>query len=308
MRIFFTRVLGVAILFIGISTISHAQLLPVSNIYMFEFEEKSDSVFVFSNPKYLTAFNSMGYNNQPSFVGRSNLYFTVQFSDDTTQTDIFSVDFLAETLTQITATAESEYSAMELPRPTDELSLSKFSPRFSCVRVEMDGVSQRIWEFPLDRSTNGEPIFDDLTNVGYYLWVVQNALAIFQVGAPHNLSIVNRVSGRKKNITANIGRCFQPMPKGNMAFVHKLGNSWLIKELDPRTSRTTLLTGTLPGSEDFVALKDGTLIMGNGSKLYKFHKGIDSGWKEIADLSYYGIQNISRLAVKGKRIAIVNQQ
>ncbi len=308
MRTIFTPLICLAILFGLNSNQVSAQLLPVSNIYLFDFQEKSDSVFLFTNPKYLTAFNSMGYNNQPAFISNDELYFTVQFSDDTTQTDIFGVNFSNETLTQITATSESEYSAQVLPGPTGELGTANFVPRFSCVRVEADGVSQRIWEFPKDRSNNGEPIFDDLVNVGYYLWVVQNALAVFQVGAPHNLAIVNRVSARKKNITANIGRCFQPMPKGNMAFVHKLGNSWLIKELDPRTSKTTLLTGTLPGSEDFVSMPDGTLLMGNGSKLYKFHKGQDSGWREIADFSYYGIQQISRLAVRGNRIAIVNQQ
>ncbi len=308
MRTSFTP-LFLLILFLGISSQqASAQLLPVSNIYLFDFQEKSDSVFLFTNPKYLTAFNSMGYNNQPAFISKDELYFTVQFSDDTTQTDIFGVNFSKQTLTQITATSESEYSPQGLPGPTADLGSANFIPRFSCVRVETDGVSQRIWEFPKDRSNNGTPIFDDLVNIGYYLWVVQNAIAIFQVGAPHNLAIVNRVSARKKNITANIGRCLQPMPKGNMAFVHKLGNSWLIKELDPRTSKTTLLTGTLPGSEDFVTMPDGTLLMGNGSKLYKFNKRQDSGWREIADFSYYGIQHISRLAVKGNRLAIVNQQ
>lgn len=289
-------------------TVAVAQKLPASNIYSFEFEEKSDSVFVFNKPAYLTAFNHLGYNNQPYFINQNELYFTVQFSDDTTQTDIFGVHFRDETLTQITATPESEYSPQPIPSIMEELNREEFVRRFSCLRVEMDGTTQRIWEFPLDRSDNGRPALDGLDNVGYYQWIAQNALAVFLVGSPHHLAIVNKLSSRKKNITANIGRCFQPMPKGKMAFVHKLGSSWLIKELDPRTNLSTLLTATLPGSEDFAALPDGTLFMGNGSKLYKFHKGIDSGWQEVADFSYYGIYNISRLAVKGNRLVLVNQE
>lgn len=284
-----------------------AQVLPPSNMYLFEFNEISDSVTLFNKPSYLTAFNPQGYNNQPYFINKDEVYFTVQFSDDTTQTDIFGINLATETLTQITATIESEYSPQPIPMAVDNANNSNFLKMFSCLRVERDGISQRIWEFPLNRSNNGQPSLDDIDNVGYYQWIAQNALAIFQIGAPHNLAVVNKISSRKRNITANIGRCFQPMPKGNMAFVHKLGNSWLIKELDPRTNKTTLLTATLPGSEDFAALPDGTLFMGNGSKLFRFNKNRDSGWKEIADLSYYGINNISRLAVKGNRIVVVNQ-
>lgn len=293
---------------LALSTIASAQKLPASNLYLFEFNEKSDSVFLFNHPAFLTAFNPLGYNNQPYFINEQELYFTVQFSDDTTQTDIFGVHLADKTLTQITATAESEYSPQPVPSIMEELRKEEFTKMFSCLRVEMDGTTQRIWEFPVDRSNNGRPALDGLNNIGYYQWIAQNAVAVFLVGSPHKLAIVNKLSSRKKNIMANIGRCFQPMPKGKMAFVHKLGNSWLIKELDPRTNQTVLLTATLPGSEDFAALPDGTLFMGNGSKLYKFHRGVDSGWKEIADFAYYGINNISRLAVKGNQVVLVNQE
>ncbi len=284
-----------------------AQKLPQSNIYLFEFKALSDSTYQYTKPAYLTSFNPLGYNNQPYFVSDHELYFTVQLSDDTTQTDIYGVDLKKKTLTQITSTAESEYSAQLIPRVVQDLNGKKTIPQFSCLRVEADGVTQRIWEFPLNRSNNGRPAIPGINNIGYYAWVGQNGLAAFLVGDPHQMAIVNRISGDSKNITSNIGRCLQRMPKGNMAFVHKLGKNWVIKHLDPLTNRSYLLTGTLPGSEDFAVIPDGTLLMGNGSKLYKFKKGIDSGWMEVADFSYYGIDHITRLAVWGNRIAIVDQ-
>ncbi len=298
--------LSLAILF-GLSLPTQAQQLPQSNLYLFEFKASSDSTMRFEKPAYLTSFNPLGYNNQPYFITKDVLYFTVQLSDDTTQTDIYGVNLANNTLTQITATAESEYSPQLVPGIAQELNRKRLAPKFSCLRVEADGVTQRIWEFPLDRSTNGRPAIVDMLNVGYYSWLGQNALAVFLVGDPHQLAVVNHSSGAFRNITANIGRCLQPMPRGNLAFVHKLGRNWVIKQLDPLTNRMSLQTGTLPGSEDFVVLKDGTLLMGNGSKLYKFRKGIDNGWREVADFSEYGIDNITRMATKGNRLVLVDQ-
>ena len=37
--------------------------LPNTNIYLFQMEQQSDSLFNFVNPKFLTEFNSDGYNN-----------------------------------------------------------------------------------------------------------------------------------------------------------------------------------------------------------------------------------------------------
>lgn len=303
-----TPVLWLGILgFLGLGPLAKAQKLPQSNIYLFEFKTTSDSTMRFDQAAYLTSFNPLGYNNQPHFMTDDLLYFTVQLSDDTTQTDIYGVDLKRQTLTQITATVESEYSPQIVPGVPTELDGKRTSPRFSCIRVEADGVTQRIWEFPLDRSTNGRPSVVDLLNVGYYTWLGQNALAVFLVGDPHQLAIVNRASGAYKNVTSNIGRCLQPMPRGNLAFVQKLGRTWIIRQLDPLTNQMKLQTGTLPGSEDFVALSDGTLLMGRGSRLYKFRRGVDNGWREVADLSEYGIDNITRLAARGNRLALVDQ-
>jgi hypothetical protein len=63
---------------------------------------------------------------------------------------------------------------------------------------------------------------------------------------------------------------------------------------------------TIPGSQDFALLPDGTFIMARGSKLFKFNRFMDENWIEIADLRYYDIKNITRLAISGSyKIAIV---
>ena len=66
------------------------------------------------------------------------------------------------------------------------------------------------------------------------------------------------------------------------------------------------IIASLGGVEDFAVLPDGSYIMGRGSKLYKFNRFRDEDWIEIADLRYYNITNISRLAVSPDlKIAIV---
>jgi hypothetical protein len=56
--------------------------------------------------------------------------------------------------------------------------------------------------------------------------------------------------------------------------VHKAAEKeWVVKELDVKTRQSAPLINTLPGSEDCVWLPDGTLLMAQGSKLFKWQRG-----------------------------------
>ncbi len=279
-----------------------AQQLPKTNVMLFDFKQQNDTVYTLKNPKFLTAFNKNGYNNQPYFLSDRMLYLTVQMSKDTTQTDIYALNLKTKKISQVTRTVESEYSPTFIPpRGTN----TDFE--FSCVRVETDG-SQVLWRYPLNRSHKGKTIFENLKNIGYHFWIDYRDLVLFYVGPPHKMMVVDSRDESARYVTSNIGRCFQELPDGNVAFIEKMDDeTWLLKKMDSRTYRTSLITATLPGSEDFVVLKDGTIIMANANKLYKFNQRKDTTWLEIANLSYYGMNNITRLAVNNKedRIAVV---
>lgn len=276
-----------------------AQDIPVSDVYAFTMKKLDDINYNFSNPKFLTNFNLDGYNNQPCFVGPNEIYLTVQFPDEA-QTDIFSLNLDNNRLTQITATIESEYSPTLMPTRNE----------FSSVRVEADGQStQRLWKFPMDRSTIGEPVFSGIPGVGYHHWLNQYKAALFVVGQPTTLVLANTLTGSITQLMENVGRGMNRLPGDNLAFIHKLNDqTWILKELDTYTYRAKEIVKTLPNSEDFLYLDDGTYIMGNGSKLYKFNKLSDQDWVEIADFRYYGIKNITRLALSSNgTIAIVDR-
>ena len=283
-------------------TLSQAQPLPNTNVMLFDMDQKSDSTFSFKNPKFLTDFNKDGYNNQPYFMADDELYLTIQPKGDTSQTDIYSLDLKRKTITQVTNTVESEYSPTFIPpsRISEDF-------EFSCIRVEMDG-TQRLWKFPLNRNNNGKPVFNELTGIGYHYWVDYRDVVLFIVGTPHKLYVADARDASTYFVTSNIGRCFQEMPDGTIAFVEKVSEgSWLLKKLDTRTYRTTLITATMNNNEDFVVLGDGTIIMAQGTKLYKFNQRRDITWLEIADFVFYGMRKITRLAVNDSesKIAIV---
>jgi hypothetical protein len=271
------------------------QDVPASDIYLFDFEQKADKQFSLANPRLLTYDNRGGYNNQPQFIG-DKLYIASRTQADPSQTDIYALDLKNWVKTQVTSTKQSEYSPQPMPDGV----------HFSVVRVESDG-AQYLWKYPLDQSDEGEAIFPKIKNVGYYCWLNELSVALYLVGTPSMMHVANVNSGDSRFVVSNIGRGMQKLPNNELAFVYKrteTKNS--VREMSRQTFRTRDLS-FLPGnSEDFVCLPDGTLIVGNGSRLYKYNLNSDTYWMEIADLKKFGIENISRLAVAKGKIAIVN--
>ncbi len=285
-----------------IGTFAFGQPLPNTNIMLFDFNQLNDTVIELSNPKFITDFNKDGYNNQPYFMADNELYITAQMPDDSTQTDIYALDLETKSITRVTATVESEYSPTFVP-PLGRAQ----SYEFSVVRVEEDG-SQVLWKYPMNRKNEGKKVLENINNIGYHYWADYRDLAAFIVGEPHKMLLIDSRNQTSQYVTSNIGRCFQDLPDGSIAFVEKMaGDIWLLKKLNTRTLRTSLITATLSQSEDFVTLRDGTIIMSNGTALYKFNQRKDTTWRKIADLSYYGMKGITRMAINGaqNKLAIV---
>ena len=278
--------------------IASAQL-PNTNIYLFQMEQQGDSSFLFKDPQFLTNFNSKGYNNQPSFISNDEIYFSMGSTSESSQTDIVSLNLRSQIKTNVTQSEDREYSPTPLLEPY----------YFSCVRQEADGKNtQRLWFFPVDRSSQGKPLLPLQTNVGYHCWLKDEMVALFIVGEPHKLALANTLDKSVVTLTSNIGRCLQRLPNGNLAFIHKTTETnWTIKELDVTTMRSKTIVSTVPQSEDFVVLPNNTLLMARGSKLFKYKMGWDTQWLEVADFEKHNLKNISRMAIsQNGKIALVN--
>lgn len=266
---------------------------PATQLYLAKIKVKSSGVNV-KGLKKISEFK--GYNNQPHFAPNGKtVYYTANKGGK--QTDIFAYNVKSGKTTRVINTTTSEYSPTVMPD----------GKHFSCIMVEADG-TQRLWKFPL---TGGKPslVLKSIKPVGYHAWVNDDVLILFVLGDknnPNTLQIASASKDQTKVITQRIGRCFGKLPgKGSMmSFVHKLKDGqWMIKKIDMETRYYSNLTPTLKGSEDYVWTKKGSIIMGQGPKLFEWKQG--QKWKEIADLSTNGIKKITRLAINPRNNLLV---
>jgi hypothetical protein len=290
--------------FFAVSAWSQSAPLPKSNIYLFKVEQsEADGSLSFMEPRYLTAFNPNGFNNNPSFFSEKELYIASK-EPSAAQADLYKLNLESKTRQQVTATPETEFAPEIMPGGYD----------FSAVRIEKDGRKEvyRLWQFPVDQLTNGKPVFKYIEGIQEYLWLNSQEIIIYKEDEEglSTLAIVNTNNDKVETLATDVGRCILRLPNGNLAYVQKSRyDDWKImqKNLFRRREPARPLVETLPSQEHFAALPDGTLLMGKGSKIYRYNSRLgDDNWKEVADLRFYEIKNISRIVVSNNfQIAVV---
>ena len=252
--------------------------------------------------------NSPGYDNQPSFTPDGGAVFFTSARGGppqgatAAQMDIYRYDIASRKLSQVTNTAESEYSAVVTPD----------GRHVSVIRVEADN-TQRLWKFPL---AGGAPslVLTDVKPVGYHAWIDANTVAMFVLGQPPTLQVGDLRTGKVEVVAKDIGRSLQPVPGGGVSFVQREGEgpqrTMTVSLLSTQAGalKATSLTPTAPGaSEEFVAwTPDGTLLMAAAGQLHGWRRGATE-WRKVADLAAMGLKNVSRLAVSpnGEWLALV---
>lgn len=275
--------------------------VPGTDIYLVSLSRTNGTITV-GQPRNVT--NRPGYDNQPSFIPNGQaILFTVMKEDG--RTDIYRYDIPSGRTVQITNTSESEYSPGVMPGGRG----------FSVVRVEMDSV-QRLWQFNLD-GTNPKLLLRDVKPVGYYAWGNANTLGLFILANPPELHIATaRLSspksastGKARRAWRDIGRSIQSMPRPNtISFIDRVSESEMwVNQIDVTTTMVTPLIRAPYGSEFHAWTPDGTLLIGQGSKLLAWKPGSEGSWKEVADFSAAGVRGITRLAIspQGDRMAFV---
>jgi hypothetical protein len=253
--------------------------------------------------------NSPGYDNQPFFTpdGKGLLFASIRGASAAggTQTDIYRYELATTEISQVTRTAESEYSPTVTP-----------DGHISVIRVELDGNStQRLWQFTAD-GRDPRLVLENMKPVGYHAWADQQTLALFILGAagqPATLQLADTRSGAAVVVASDIGRSIQRMPSsGGISFVQRERNgdamNLVIKELNVSTRAISVLTPAVPGATevDCAWTPDGTLLMVKGAALYAWRPG-QSGWKEVITLERLSLRAATRLAVspKGDFLALV---
>ncbi len=256
---------------------------------------------VFANPVKIN--KTEGYNNQPFFHpdGTSIFY----SSEVGSNTDIYRYNIETGKTTRLTDTPDSEYSPTVMPG----------GKRFSVIQLKTsegprEG-AQPLIAFPI---AGGQPelIYEDGEKVGYHAWIDPDNVAMFLLGSPNFLQIVNLKDLTSLRVADNIGRSLYKIPNQDaISFsLSKEDGLNIIMRYNLKNGKTESIVPMLEGSSFYAWTSSGMLVMGVGSKLYGFRPEVDKDWQYIWDLNELGIKNISRLAVHPKTmwIAVVSSQ
>ena len=263
---------------------------PNTDVWLTRITQRDGAVTVLP-PVNLTVRD--GYDNQPSFDARGRtLYYTrrapnalLANTERDVQTDIWSYALDGSRHVPATVTAESEYSAQVTPD----------GAAITVIRVERDS-SQHLWRMPLSPDGTAERLVGRVKPVGYYAWV-GTQVAMYVLGAPATLQLMDTTSGRIDTIARDIGRGVKRVPgTSRVSFVQKAGAIWYIDEVDMSTRRVTRLVATLPNAEEYAWLDSTTMIAGSGTTLRTWKRGAD-GWTVVADFAFAPLTDISRVTI-----------
>ena len=264
-------------------------------IFLFSIEKK-DGKFAFADGKNIT--NNPGYDNQPSFSldGSSLLFTSNRNGKDTNIYEYFLADGKT---TQITTSEDNEYTAKELDGTT-----------INFVR-EGRGQEMTVWKY--DRQTKQEsPALKNKEPVAYYAFNSKGDGLVW-IRYAFFIHWVNPEKGINKFVTDYAQPSTpQRLPNtDNFSFMKRLPNDELwIYEFNPGNQAVRPVVQTKDLKITYCWMPDGSLLLGSGTKLFRFDEKSDKTWVQIADLSSFGIKDIGRVAVSldGKYLALVSNQ
>ncbi len=269
-----------------------------SDLYLFTLEKTDKGELAVHSPKFLSSFNKGGYTNQPAFTPSGELLLSVRKPDES-QNDIWLLNLSTKKYKRLTQTVAFEYSPRIHP---DEEHLTVLR------KVGEEPLDQQVCNINL-RSGDMECLTSVGKDIGYYTWLSPNELGLYRIeNSTNRLSYFNLDENKGRRITTSIGRTLFNDKTGWLIYVHKFTNEyWYIKKYNPATSVIEIITQTKGKNEDFAIAPDGTYFMGSDHVLYAFNPHKDKEWKEVADLSAYGIRYITRLAISpdGKKLVLV---
>jgi hypothetical protein len=283
---------------LGLCAVISAQIsttLPVSHLYAFELTQLPNNQWSTQYPRWLTQFNPNGYNNQPVFASDDVIFFSIRFEGEV-QNDIYALDLKDLKRYRVTKTRESEYSPF-----VDVKNASIYTVQVDAGPAQQ----QRLWQYPLELDNFGHEVAKLNFQVGYFTRVFPDQFAVYSVEEPSKLYLLNPENGTLRLITERVGRCLKPDDDGNLMFIQEVTDELqYLKVFDDEYQTAQILTRLPKHIKDFTSW-EGLIWYGDKAKLHHFdpEKGIH---KQVADLSEYGITNITRLTIHNNTLVLVN--
>jgi Tol biopolymer transport system component len=267
---------------------------PETEIFLLDLDLTSGSMQV-SNGRNVTA--RPGYDNQPYFTQNSE---TFLFSrDDGDQTDIYEYDIAKQTATRLTRSDNTEFSPTPFP---DNANVAFVSNRnHSLWHASRDNLDKPKWVFA------NNPIHEP---IGYFSWNHDTGYILYWSQYGFSVTLAHESKGDVHYVSGNAIPSTPHIIPGTdkFSFVHRQarGDAW-IKEFDPVSKAIRPLTPIVGSNANYTWAPDGSIVMIEGSTLYRWQENGPATWEKISDLTSQGIRSANRVAISpdGKRMAIV---
>ena len=270
---------------------------PATDIHVADLHVAGDRIEI-GAPHNVT--DRPGYDNQPWFLpdGTAFLY----NAEIEGQTDVFRYDIATSARTQITRTADNEYSP-SLDRSGEELLV---------VRWPTDMSRGALWRYTRD----GEPIAPHAASVdriGYYGVIDDDRIAAFVNDSVRTFVIADGASGERRTILTGLAGSPPQRIPGEKAVSFMMpaeGDSVWIHRLDLATHEITKIAPAVGESRSYAWLPGNVLLMPAGNAIYAFDPATDTAWREVARFDEPGLARIVRIAVSpaADRVALVAEQ
>ena len=289
--------------YVGVASVVTASLfssmtLASSDILMYDLN--ADGQLVPESKINIT--NRAGYDNQPFFSQNGKGLYYTQMSNvmGSDQTDIIYYDFAEGRHTNLTRTIQSsEYSPTEIPNST----------LLSVIKVEPDG-TQRLWT--INQETGQQSILNrHIKPVGYHAWGANGEIAMFVLGEPMTLQIIDSKDNKVAvKIADNIGpsiRYSATLDVFTYSIQTEQGQELWTYQHNTNSPKTTKLTVLPQGAQYYTLFDDQTVISANGSELMTASLNASPSWHRFANLSADCPTSITRIAVAKdqSKIAVV---
>jgi len=250
-----------------------------------------------SNPKNIT--NRKGYDNQPFFHPSQPLLYYTAMQDG--QTDIWSYNLKTNKRQKITNTIDSEYSPTVTP---DKKYLS-------CIVQRKSNGDQDLVKYNIKNPTETQMIFESQKTgkIGYQAWLNTNELITFILGEPQTLHYQHLIAEKDTIIAQNIGRSLHLIPKQKaFSFVQQIEKKWLIRSFNPRKNKIMDIAESPQDSEHYNSwLSENTILESRNNEIFSCNL-IDKKWKAVTLSNSLPKRKISRMAIRGNKIAIVIEE
>lgn len=267
-----------------------------TEIFLLDISELGGNITL-SNPKNIT--NRKGYDNQPFFHPNQPLLYYTAMQDG--QTDIWSYNLKTGVGLQITNTIDSEYSPTVTP---DKKYLS-------CIVQRKSNGDQDLVKYNIKNPTETQIVFESQKTgkIGYQAWLNPNELVTFVLGEPQTLHYQSLITKKDTVVAPNIGRSLHLIPKQkNFSFVQQMDKKWFIRSFNPQKNAIIDIAESNPESEHYNAwLSENIIFESRNTDIFSYNL-MTKEWKAVTLPDMLPKRKISRMAIKGNKIAIVIEE